>query len=93
MKRETFRQPRHGFLPWIFVLVGCLNLASGTVQVRGEEGVGVYNLLIGVGFILLGVADLLPRDRTNFAGLLRVASGVLCVASFLGLVAWSLEVF
>ena len=72
MRNAVFKEPEGGRQAWIFLLIGCYFLVETLFFREGFFERLVY-LVFGVAVLGFGVADLLPRDQTRIAGLLRVA--------------------
>lgn len=66
LQRVLFREPSGGGNFWLVVAVGVFNLVRGF---GGDPG----TLLLGVGLVAIGAAELIPRDQITAAGILRGA--------------------
>ncbi len=71
MTEKIFGEPAGGRRAWVFVLIGCYFFVETIFFREGLFDRLVY-LTFGVAVLAFGVADLLPRDRTRLAGLLRI---------------------
>ena len=78
MRDAIFKEPEGGRRAWLLVLIGCYFLIETVFFREGFLNRLVY-LTFGVAVLAFGVADLLPRDRTKLAGLLRIGGVVLIV--------------
>lgn len=78
MMEKIFREPEGGRRAWVFVLIGCYFLVE-TIFFREELLGRLVYLAFGVAVLGLGVADLLPRNQTRLAGLLRIGGVALMV--------------
>jgi hypothetical protein len=76
MREQIFKEPEGGRRPWLLVVIGCYFLVETAFFREGISDRLVY-LFFGIGVLGFGVADLLPQDRTEPAGLLRIAGGAL----------------
>ena len=78
MTGKLFREPEGGRRAWIFVLIGCYFFVE-TVFFREGLFDRLLYLIFGLAVLAFGVADLLPRDQTRLAVLLRVGGLALMV--------------
>jgi hypothetical protein len=78
VRDAIFKEPEGGRRAWLLVLIGCYFLIETAFFREGFLDRLVY-LTFGVAVLAFGVADLLPRDRTNLAGLLRIGGVALIV--------------
>jgi len=88
VKRELFREPRHGAHYWLILFVGCVELISILLFPLRQQTPRLVALFIGLMLVSLAAPELLPKNMIRFAGLLRVV-GILVtlVAVLLGVVA------
>lgn len=80
IQRVLFREPSGRANFWLVVAIGVFNLFRG---LSGEAG----TLLLGVGLVAIGAAELIPRDRTTAAGILRITGLLALLLSLLFLIA------
>jgi hypothetical protein len=78
VRDAIFKEPEGGRRAWLLVLIGCYFLIETVFFREGFLNRLVY-LTFGVAVLAFGVADLLPRDRTKLAGLLRIGGVALIV--------------
>jgi hypothetical protein len=78
VRDAIFKEPEGGRRAWLLVLIGCYFLIETVFFREGLLNRLVY-LTFGVAVLAFGVADLLPRDRTKLAGLLRIGGVALIV--------------
>ena len=78
MRDAIFKEPEGGRRAWLLVLIGCYFLIETVFFREGFLNRLVY-LTFGVAVLAFGVVDLLPRDRTKLAGLLRIGGVALIV--------------
>ena len=78
ISERMFGEPKGGRRAWVFVLIGCYFFVETIFFREGLFDRLVY-LTFGVAVLAFGVADLLPRDRTKLAGLLRIGAIALIV--------------
>jgi len=71
-------------------LFDCREYFGGMVFREPRKGAtergGYVAACLGIGFILMFSADLLPKDRTRLAGYLRTSAFAVCFVAFLFLV-------
>jgi hypothetical protein len=80
IRRALFREPRRRARDWFVVLGGCVAIIGGLFgPFFGERDLFslVGSIGLGLWLLLLGAAELLPRNLTTLAGLLRVGSIVI----------------
>ncbi len=88
VKRELFREPRHGARYWLILIVGCVELLSILLFPLEQQMLQLVALFIGLMLVSLAGPELLPRNMTTLAGLLRALGFlVTLVALLLGVVA------
>lgn len=75
--RRLFREPRGGRFNFLLVLIGLSDLAYGFFG-AGTLGRSLQFVIIALGtwILLTGAAELLPRNQTLIAGLLRIGGYV-----------------
>jgi len=88
LKAEFFREPRDGKTVWIPIGFGglliVLSVAGSLVnEARGMLfSVSPEFVLLGMAFLLMGGAELLPVDRYRVAGLIRIVTVGVFIAWF-----------
>jgi len=80
LQRVLFREPSGRANFWLVVVIGVFNLIRG---LTGE----VNTLLLGVGLLAIGAAELIPRDQITAAGILRGVGLLALICSLLFLLA------
>jgi hypothetical protein len=92
MTQRIFSEPEGGRRAWVFVLIGCYFFVEA-VFFREEFLDRLTFLAFGLAVLGFGLADLLPRNRTRYAGLLRLGAVVLMVVALsiraIQLAAWA----
>ncbi|MGH3148241.1 MAG: hypothetical protein ACRDTR_20860 [Rubrobacter sp.] len=78
MTGMLFREPEGGRRAWVFVLISCYFFVE-TIFFREGFLDRLLYLIFGLAVLAFGAADLLPRDGTRQAGLLRVGGLALMV--------------
>jgi hypothetical protein len=79
IKRAIFREPRRGAFFWIALLFGCALLVLNLFFPTGSELLRLTNIGTAAMILLLGASEVLSRNRTMLAGLLRMG-GVAAIA-------------
>lgn len=86
IKESLFREPGHGKRSWLPVLFGSLLIIGGLTSFLGGN---LFNrsMFIALGFmgLFLGSAELLPKNWTVLAGMLRVAAYILLLSMAIAL--------
>ncbi|HEV8045136.1 MAG TPA: hypothetical protein VGP38_08150 [Rubrobacter sp.] len=82
MREPVFKEPEGSRRAWVFVLIGCYFFVE-TIFFREGLFDRLLYLIFGVAVLGFGVADLLPRDQTRLAGLLRIGGLALMVLTLL----------
>ena len=67
----VFKEDKGSRRAWVFVLAGCYFFVE-TVFFREGLLDRLLYLVFGVAVLAFGIADLLPRDLTRLAGLMRI---------------------
>jgi len=75
---NLFKGPEGGRRAWVFVLIACYFFIETIFFREGLFDRLVY-LIFGFAVLAFGVADLLPRNQTRLAGLLRIGGIALMV--------------
>ena len=78
MREQIFKEPAGGRRAWLLLLIGCYFLIETMFFREGLSDRLVF-LAFGIAVLGLGVADLLPQNRTGVAGSLRIGGGALIV--------------
>ncbi len=82
MRDAVFKEPEGGRRAWVFVLIGCYFFVE-TIFFREGLFDRLLYLIFGVAVLAFGIADLLPRNQTRLAGLLRIGGLALMVLTLL----------
>ena len=72
---DLYREPRGGRASWLLVGIGVPTAAFGAAGLVMEGGDGHF-LLLGVAFVTMGAAELVPRGRVGTARNLRIATWI-----------------
>lgn len=78
MTQRFFKEPEGGWRAWTLVLIGCYFFVE-TVFFRRYLADRLAYLIFGAAVLSFGVAELMPRERTRLAGLLRIGGITLMV--------------
>ncbi len=78
MTEKLFKEPEGGRRAWVFVLIGCYFFVE-TIFFREGLFDRLLYLVFGAAVLVFGVADLLPRNQTRLAGLMRIGGLALMV--------------
>ena len=73
MREDLFRAPRRGVRYWVALFGGCLEIFFTFLLPIGNWVTRLVFVCVGAMLIFLGVAEVLPRNQTTLAGLLRIA--------------------
>jgi hypothetical protein len=73
MKNSLFREPRGGKLHWVTIGVGTISVVLSLSGWFGGQATFFY-LFLGLFVGLFGAAEVLPKTRTQAAGILRISA-------------------
>ncbi len=81
MKGYVFREPRRGLTAYLALFGGGVILLLSSPYLGWQWATGMPGILLGLGCVSLGAAELLPRNDTNMivASCLRIAGFLLIV--------------
>lgn len=75
MRTHLFREPRRNLTGWLALFVGAAILLLSSPYLGWQWATGTPGILLGLGCMTLGAAELVPRNDTGriIAGCLRIA--------------------
>lgn len=81
MREYIFKEPRRNLTAWLALFGGGVILLLSLPYLGWQWATGMPGILLGLGCVALGVAELLPRSDTGVvvAGCVRIAGYVLFI--------------
>ena len=76
-QRMTLAEPRHRPIYLLYMFVGVAELIVSFLTVHNSQSKLAAMTGIGIGLVLFGGAEYLPRQQSRLAGVMRIAAAII----------------